>query len=129
MPLLEKARVNLPPPKSATKQPRVETQNSASSLKPPSAGNVKGAKIIKKIPTSSANSVATKKKEEVVENLELFVHNNLKTSRINDELKSRVIRWNPLVTRDDMCELLKNQMLQANVNKNLFTNFFHLDFK
>jgi cytoskeleton-associated protein 5 len=55
--------------------------------------------------------------------------NNLKTQRINDEAKLRVLKWNFSVPRDEFVEQLKEQMNTAGVNKSLMTNMFHADFK
>ena len=55
--------------------------------------------------------------------------NNLKTQRINDEVKLRVLKWNFAVPRDEFVDQLKEQMNTAGVNKSLMTNMYHADFK
>lgn len=55
--------------------------------------------------------------------------NNLKSQRVNDEAKLKVLKWNFAVPRDEFVEQLKEQMNTAGVNKSLMTNMFHADFK
>lgn len=55
--------------------------------------------------------------------------NNLKSQRVNDEVKLKVLKWNFSVPRDEFVDQLKEQMNVAGVNKSLMTNMFHMDFK
>ena len=55
--------------------------------------------------------------------------NNLKSQRVTDEVKLRVLKWNFAVPRDEFVDQLKEQMNTAGVNKSLMTNMFHMDFK
>ena len=55
--------------------------------------------------------------------------NNLKSQRVNDELKLKVLKWNFAIPRDEFVDQLKEQMNTAGVNKSLMTNMFHADFK
>lgn len=55
--------------------------------------------------------------------------NNLKSQRVNDEAKLKVLKWNFAVPRDEFVDQLKEQMNAAGVNKSLMTNMFHADFK
>ena len=55
--------------------------------------------------------------------------NNLKSARVSDEVKLKVLKWNFTVPRDEFVEQLKEQMNTAGVNKTLMTSMFHADFK
>lgn len=78
-------------------------------------------------PPASAKS--TRKKDEDIDTSPLLPLNNLKTQRINDEIKLRVLKWNFAAPRDEFVDQLKEQMNTAGVNKSLMTNMYHADFK
>lgn len=52
----------------------------------------------------------------------------MKHQRTIDESKLKVLKWNFTTPREEFVALLKDQMLAANVNKNLIGNMFHTDF-
>jgi cytoskeleton-associated protein 5 len=72
---------------------------------------------------------SSRKKDDDVDTSPLLPLNNLKTQRVNDEVKLRVLKWNFAVPRDEFVDQLKEQMNVAGVNKSLMTNMFHMDFK
>jgi cytoskeleton-associated protein 5 len=41
----------------------------------------------------------------------------------------QTLKWNFTSPRPEFVELLRDQMIAANVNKSLIANMFHLDFK
>lgn len=58
-----------------------------------------------------------------------MVENNLKNQRTIDENKLKVLRWNFPSPREEFVDLLKEQMLAANLNRTLIANMFHSDFR
>lgn len=58
-----------------------------------------------------------------------MAQNNFKQQRSLDENRFRVLKWNFTTPREDYVELLKDQMLAANINKTLIANMFHSDFR
>ena len=70
-----------------------------------------------------------RKKDEDVDTSPLLPMNNLKSQRVNDEVKLKVLKWNFAIPRDEFVDQLKEQMNTAGVNKSLMTNMFHADFK
>lgn len=128
---LEKARPNLPVkplPKNKQQAPILQEEKSVKSgavgnkIRPSSA-NVKNTAA----PTNA--NVSRNKKEEEVDNSPLLAVNNLKNQRVIDEQKLRVLKWTFTTPREEFNELLKEQMMTANVNKMLMANMFHEDFR
>ena len=74
-------------------------------------------------------SKSSRKKDDDQDTSPLLPLNNLKSQRVNDEVKLRVLKWNFAVPRDEFVEQLKEQMSTAGVNKTLMNNMFHADFK
>lgn len=72
---------------------------------------------------------SVRKKEEDVDTSPLMVENSLKSQRMIDESKLKVLKWNFTTPREEFVELLKEQMTTANVNRNLMANMFHSDFR
>ncbi|XP_059352575.1 cytoskeleton-associated protein 5-like isoform X2 [Daphnia carinata] len=143
---LDKVRPNLPTkPVVAAPQPVAKAKIAAQPSKeipkedddaakaPP--GKVLRAPSKTKIagPAAAATAVpgakSSRKKDDDVDTSPLLPLNNLKTQRVNDELKLRVLKWNFAVPRDEFVDQLKEQMNTAGVNKSLMTNMFHMDFK
>lgn len=79
--------------------------------------------------SKSAPATGSKKKDEDIDYSPLVVVNNLKHQRTIDESKLKVLKWNFTQPREEFVELLKDQMIAANVNKTLIANMFHSDFR
>lgn len=77
----------------------------------------------------TASAKQARKKDEEVDNSPLLVANNAKYQRTLDESKLKVLKWNFTTPREEFVDLLKEQMTNANVNKNLIANMFHSDFR
>lgn len=123
---LDKARPNLPVkplPKSKQQAPPISAEEKKV---------VKGgaSKIVKPVVSKpGSNPTASRKKEEDVDISPLFQVNNLKQQRLLDEQKLKVLKWSFTTPRDEFTDLLKEQMMNANVNKSLMANMFHDDFR
>lgn len=124
---LDKARPNLPIkplPKSKQQAPIVED-----------AKLIRGGGVLAKnskpsvTKSGSAPGTSNRKKEEEIDTSPFFQVNNLKQQRILDEQKLKVLRWSFTTPRDEFCDLLKEQMTTATVNKSLIANMFHDDFR
>ncbi|CAO1409163.1 unnamed protein product [Diamesa serratosioi] len=122
---LDKARPNLPVkplPKSKQQAPLVEEK---SKIAKPGA-----SKIVKPVVSKSGSAnAASRKKEEDVDASPLFAVNSIKNQRLLDEQKLKVLKWTFTTPREEFTDLLKEQMITANVNKNLMANMFHDDFR
>lgn len=122
---LDKARPNLPVkplPKGKQQAPIVVEEK-----KIVKSGSTKAVKAVVSKPGSG--TAATRKKEEDVDLSPLFQVSNLKHQRLLDEQKLKVLKWNFTTPRDEFTDLLKEQMMNANVNKSLMANMFHDDFR
>ncbi|XP_037945409.1 protein mini spindles isoform X2 [Teleopsis dalmanni] len=124
---LDKARPNLPIkplPKGKQQAPIVEEPKKT----------VRGGGAAQKV---SANKTTppektagnSRKKEEEIDISPLLAVNNMKNQRLIDEQKMRVLRWAFTTPREEFTELLRDQMIAANVNKRLLANMFHDDFR
>lgn len=122
---LDKARPNLPVkplPKSkqqapiAAEEKKVVKSGSSKMIKPP-------------VSKPGSGTAASRKKEEDVDLSPLFHSSNLKHQRLLDEQKLKVLKWNFTTPREEFNDLLKEQMITANVNKSLMANMFHDDFR
>ncbi|KAK5643087.1 hypothetical protein RI129_006932 [Pyrocoelia pectoralis] len=123
---LDKARPNLPvkplpkakqaPPEDKAVRGTKPVANSKNAVKPKGVATV--------IKPSSA-----RKKEEDIDTSPLMTINNLKHQRTIDENKLKVLKWNFTAPREEFFELLKEQMLAANINRTLIGNMFHIDFR
>lgn len=122
---LDKARPNLPVkplPKGKQQAPIVVEDK-----KVVKSG---GSKLAKPIVSKPGSAAATnRKKEEEVDLSPMFCINNLKHQRLLDEQKLKVLKWNFTTPREEFTDLLKEQMMTANVNKSLMANMFHDDFR
>ena len=78
---------------------------------------------------AAAPAPVARKKEEEVDTSPLLAVNNNKNQRMIDEQKLKVLKWTFTTPREEFNELLRDQMTVANVNKNLITNMFHVDFR
>ncbi|XP_039442789.1 protein mini spindles-like isoform X3 [Culex pipiens pallens] len=124
---LDKARPNLPVkplPKNKQQAPIVEEPTKV--VRPGTAKVQKaaagGAAKANPAPTS-------RKKEEEVDTSPLLAINNMKSQRLLDEQKLKVLKWTFTTPREEFTDLLKEQMTSANVNKGLIANMFHEDFR
>lgn len=124
---LDKARPNLPVkplPKNKQQAPIVEEPTKV--IRPGTAKVQKaaagGAAKANPAPTS-------RKKEEEVDTSPLLAINNMKSQRLLDEQKLKVLKWTFTTPREEFTDLLKEQMTSANVNKGLIANMFHDDFR
>ncbi|XP_060518402.1 protein mini spindles isoform X2 [Cylas formicarius] len=117
---LDKVRPNLPMKKSQPVEEKPTKSASQQRIVKPKAGSTQ---------TKASAPVSSRKKEEEVDTSPLLVTNNLKHQRTIDESKLKVLRWNFTQPREEFVELLKDQMLAANVNKQLIANMFHSDFR
>ncbi|CAH1174022.1 unnamed protein product [Phaedon cochleariae] len=124
---LEKVRPNLPAKPLPKKAPEKEEKalrgtkpvaNAKTAVKP------KGAAVSKSAPPATG-----RKKDDDIDTSPLLVVNNLKQQRSIDEAKLKVLKWNFTQPREEFVDLLKDQMITANVNKNLMFNMFHSDFR
>nr|5VJC_A Chain A, Protein mini spindles [Drosophila melanogaster]5VJC_B Chain B, Protein mini spindles [Drosophila melanogaster] len=59
----------------------------------------------------------------------LLCANSAKNQRLLDEQKMKVLKWTFVTPREEFTELLRDQMMTANVNKALIANMFHDDFR
>lgn len=133
--VLEKARGNLPE-KPVTKSKSSLNINSEKAGRNPSkmtAGSSATITKSKAKPGAVANAngkpTTGKKRDDDVDTSPLLQVNNLKNQRVIDEQKLKTLKWNFTTPREEFVELLKDQMIAANVNKGLIANMFHADFK
>lgn len=125
---LDKARPNLPVkplPKGKQQAPIVEDTKVVRGGGGALAKNSKPS--VSKPGSTSATS--NRKKEEEVDTSPFFLVNNLKQQRFLDEQKLKVLKWSFTTPRDEFCDLLKEQMATAAINKSLIANMFHDDFR
>lgn len=123
---LDKARPNLPVkplPKGKQQAPIVVEEKKV--IKSGSSKNVKPVSAKSGGPAAAA----ARKKEEETDLSPLFNISNLKHQRMLDEQKLKVLKWNFTTPREEFTDLLKEQMMNANVNKSLMANMFHEDFR
>ncbi|XP_044749386.1 protein mini spindles isoform X2 [Coccinella septempunctata] len=125
--LLEKVRPNLPI-KALPKMPPPEKEvKSVKGTKP--VANAKNAVKPKSANVARQSTVPSRKKEDDVDTSPLLVVNNMKHQRTIDESKLKVLKWNFTTPREEFVELLKEQMINANINRTLIANMFHSDFR
>ncbi|XP_062564823.1 protein mini spindles isoform X2 [Armigeres subalbatus] len=123
---LDKARPNLPVkplPKNKQQAPIVEEPK----VVRPGTGKVQKAAV--GVSAKANPAAAARKKEEEVDNSPLLAINNMKSQRLLDEQKLKVLKWTFTTPREEFTDLLKEQMTSANVNKGLIANMFHEDFR
>lgn len=85
-----------------------------------------GASVAKQ---SSSGANRNKKDDDTADSSPLLVANNAKYQRTLDEAKLKVLKWNFTTPREEFVELLKEQMTNANINRNLIAQMFHSDFR
>nr|CAD7571841.1 unnamed protein product [Timema californicum] len=136
--ILDKVYPNMPskplPKKKTESAPSATGYDDGEPAKAAKAGGSKPAtvKTVKGkggAATATAAAKVGRKKDEDADTSPLLQVNNLKHQRSIDEQKLKVLKWNFTTPREEFVELLKDQMLTANVNKGLITNMFHSDFK
>ncbi|XP_063227944.1 protein mini spindles [Bacillus rossius redtenbacheri] len=124
--ILENVYPNLPTKpqvkKKADNPAAAESGKAAKSGPAKPAGNRVGSK-------GKVVAKSGRKKEEDVDTSPLLQANSLKHQRSVDEHKLKVLKWNFTTPREEFVELLRDQMMTANVNKNLIANMLHSDFK
>lgn len=109
---------------NAIKKPAEKEEKVVRGTKP--VANAKNA--VKPKANAVLKMTTNKKKDEDVDTSPLFVVNNMKHQRTIDESKLKVLKWNFTTPREEFVDLLRDQMLAANVNKTLISNMFHNDF-
>ena len=137
MPLLDKARADLPPPKvsAAKKSVSAGPTRSAPAARDPSEGRpataaaAAGRKVSKPGAKTRPGVSTVKKKEEEVDTAPLYQANKLKGTRFRDETKLKLLKWNFAAPRPEFVDQLKEQLAVANFNKSLTAMMFHADFK
>ena len=72
---------------------------------------------------------SSRKQEEDADTSPLLQVNNMKQQRASDEQRLKVLRWDFTTPRAEFITQLKDQMTNANLNKQLISNMFHQDFK
>ncbi|XP_058831204.1 protein mini spindles isoform X3 [Topomyia yanbarensis] len=123
---LDKARPNLPV------KPLPKNKQQAPIIEEPKAVRPGTAKLLPKTLGLGAKANATtisRKKDEEVDTSPLLAINNMKSQRLLDEQKLKVLKWTFTTPREEFTDLLKEQMISANVNKGLIANMFHEDFR
>ncbi|XP_017091916.2 protein mini spindles isoform X2 [Drosophila bipectinata] len=135
---LDKARPNLPvkPLPKGKQQAPIAEEPKAKTVR--GGGGSAGSGAAGGIPKSSSARSAggqdkqpapTRKKDEDIDTSPLLAINNAKNQRLLDEQKMKVIKWNFTSPRDELYDILREQMTVANVNKALLANMFHDDFR
>lgn len=121
---LDKARPNLP------LKPLPKGKQQAPIMEEPSKGQKTVAGRGQKAPASKPGTApSSRKKDEEVDTSPLLAVNNIKSQRLLDEQKLKVLKWTFTQPREEFIDLLKDQMTTANVNKSLMANMFHDDFR
>ncbi|KAF5301408.1 hypothetical protein FQA39_LY02137 [Lamprigera yunnana] len=123
---LDKARPNLPE-KALPKIKSSPVEEKVVRGTKPVASSKNGVKP--KGATAIVKPASARKKDEEVDTSPLMTINNFKHQRTIDENKLKVLKWNFTTPREEFVELLKEQMLAANVNRTLTANMFHADFR
>lgn len=132
---LEKARGSLPE-KPVTKSKSSLNINSEKAGRNPTKMTAGSSATITKskakpgaLGNANAKPTTGKKKDDDVDTSPLLQVNGLKNQRVIDEQKLKTLKWNFTTPREEFVELLRDQMITANVNKGLIANMFHADFK
>ncbi|XP_075981824.1 msps cytoskeleton-associated protein 5 isoform X2 [Anticarsia gemmatalis] len=125
---LDKARPSLPVQPLPTKAKKDEPRGvkSAGALK--KEAEKKGTVVKGKGPAKPASASSRGKKDDE-DCSPLLPNNNAKNQRIIDDQKLKVLKWNFTTPREEFFELLKEQMANAGLNKQLVANMFHNDFR
>ncbi|EDW97368.1 protein mini spindles isoform X5 [Drosophila yakuba] len=130
---LEKARPNLPvkPLPKGKQQAPIPEEPKPKTVRGGGAG---GAPGIQKSASSRAaggqeKPAPARKKDEDIDTSPLLCANSAKNQRLLDEQKMKVLKWTFVTPREEFTELLRDQMITANVNKALIANMFHDDFR
>ncbi|XP_020818600.1 protein mini spindles isoform X1 [Drosophila serrata] len=135
---LEKARPNLPVkplPKGKQQAPLPEESKPKTVRGGGAGGATGGAAGVQKSASARAAGgqdklpAPARKKDEDIDTSPLLAVNNSKNQRLLDEQKMRVLKWTFTTPREEFTELLREQMMAANVNKALIANMFHDDFR
>lgn len=126
---LDKARPNLPV-KPLPSQKQAPAAAEPKQIPRPGTASAGGSKLAKPVASKAQpEKPVARKKEEEVDTSPLLATNNIKNQRMIDEQKLKVLKWTFTTPREEFNELLRDQMTTANVNKNLITNMFHVDFR
>ncbi|KAH8294844.1 hypothetical protein KR018_003531 [Drosophila ironensis] len=135
---LDKARPNLPvkPLPKGKQQAPIPDESKAKTVR--GGGGGAGGAATGGVQKSASTRFAvgqdkqpapTRKKDEDVDTSPLLAANSAKNQRLLDEQKMRVLKWTFTTPREEFTELLREQMINANVNKGLLANMFHDDFR
>lgn len=126
---LDKARPNLPIkplPKNKQQAPVIDEPKKVVR----SGGGGPSSKLVEPKKVDKSNGTNSRgKKEEDIDTSPLLSVNNCKNQRCIDEQKLKTLKWTFTTPREEFTELLRDQMLAANVNKGLIANMFHDDFR
>ncbi|XP_014276098.1 protein mini spindles [Halyomorpha halys] len=126
--ILEKTRGSLPvQPMLQTKPVREPYDKPSPSTAKFSAGST--ATITNSKTSTSFSKSATSSRQRENQRVPLLQVNSLKTQRIIDEQKLKTLRWNFLTPTPEFFQLLREQMIVANVDKTLVAHMFHNDFR
>lgn len=104
-------------------KPSATTQKPAGAKTAPTKQGAKVAVVAPKAATSSSKVAA---EEPLGSNLPV---NNLKSQRISDEMKLRILKWSFPSPRDEFIDLLKELMTAAGIGPTLMVNMFNSNFK
>ncbi|EDV49097.2 protein mini spindles isoform X5 [Drosophila erecta] len=130
---LEKARPNLPvkPLPKGKQQAPIPEEPKPKTVRGGGAGSAPG--IQKSASARAAGGqdkpAPARKKDEDIDTSPLLCVNTAKNQRLLDEQKMKVLKWTFVTPREEFTELLRDQMMTANVNKALIANMFHDDFR
>ncbi|XP_070073686.1 protein mini spindles isoform X7 [Drosophila takahashii] len=128
---LEKARPNLPvkPLPKGKQQAPIPEEPKAKTVRGGGAGGIQKSASARAAGGQDKLPAPARKKDEDVDTSPLLAANNSKNQRLLDEQKMKVLKWTFVTPREEFTDLLRDQMMAANVNKALIANMFHDDFR
>ncbi|XP_037707333.1 protein mini spindles isoform X5 [Drosophila subpulchrella] len=128
---LEKARPNLPvkPLPKGKQQAPIPEEPKAKTVRGGGAGGIQKSASARAAGGQDKLPAPARKKDEDIDTSPLLAANNSKNQRLLDEQKMKVLKWTFVTPREEFTDLLRDQMMAANVNKALIANMFHDDFR
>ncbi|XP_033166310.1 protein mini spindles isoform X3 [Drosophila mauritiana] len=130
---LEKARPNLPvkPLPKGKHQAPIPEEPKPKTVRGGGAGGAPGIQksASARVAGGQDKPAPARKKDEDIDTSPLLCANSAKNQRLLDEQKMKVLKWTFVTPREEFTELLRDQMMTANVNKALIANMFHDDFR
>nr|XP_036673336.1 protein mini spindles isoform X5 [Drosophila suzukii] len=128
---LEKARPNLPvkPLPKGKQQAPIPEEPKAKTVRGGGASGIQKSASARAAGGQDKLPAPARKKEEDIDTSPLLAANNSKNQRLLDEQKMKVLKWTFVTPREEFTDLLRDQMMAANVNKALIANMFHDDFR